>query len=261
MNYWTLRRCLKLQDKEEPVSEEPKDENESLSVDQPIQEEPQEVELMHEFNFVAFNQDITILGAKGSGKSYLATHFLQNFHGMTCFVWDMNHQFSDSRSMVFHNLDDMIEAVKEAKNHPIKCILQDFNKDESQFRKFCRFVFNYGNCICFLDELHSYVGKNKMMKEFNDLILSGRPRGISMICISSRPASIPNNVLSNTSHVFAFRLNLESDTEFLESYVGTEVWQLMNQDKRKKMKELPELEKHSFYYRNMDETSGVIGKI
>ena len=82
-----------------------------------------------------------------------------------------------------------------------------------------------------------------------------------MICISSRPASIPNNVLSNTSHVFAFRLNLESDVEFLESYVGSEVWQLMNKDKRKKMKDLPELEKHTFYYRDMDETSCVIGKI
>jgi len=32
-------------------------------------------------------------------------------------------------------------------------------------------------------------------------------------------------------------------------------------DKRKKMRDAQELEKHSFYYRNMDEDSGVIGKI
>ena len=82
-----------------------------------------------------------------------------------------------------------------------------------------------------------------------------------MISISSRPASLPNNVLSNASHVFSFKLNLESDCEFLESYMGSEVWQLMPVDKRKKMRDAQELEKHSFYYRNMDEDSGVIGKI
>ena len=54
---------------------------------------------------------------------------------------------------------------------------------------------------------------------------------------------------------------METDVEFLESYVGSEVWQLMNKDKRKKMKDHPELEKHTFYYRDMDESSGVIGKI
>jgi DNA helicase HerA-like ATPase len=61
-----------------------------------------------------------------------------------------------------------------------------------------------------IDEVHAYyVTKQKILKEYNDLILSGRPRGISVISISTRPASLPNNVLTNAKHVFTFRLNIE----------------------------------------------------
>ena len=33
---------------------------------------------------------------------------------------------------------------------------------------------------------------SKTIQEYNDLVLSGRPRGISVISISTRPASLPN---------------------------------------------------------------------
>ena len=230
------------------------------SQDEIPQQEVKEVD-MHDFNFVAYNEDIAILGSKGSGKSYLANNLLQNLHGINVYVWDFNHQFHDSRSILFHDLDDMTKTIEEAGTHTIHCILQDYNKEEQQFRKFCKFAFNRGNCVLIIDEVHTYCTKQKIIKEYNDLILSGRPRGVSVISISSRPASLPNNVLSNASHVFSFKLNLESDCEFLESYMGSEVWQLMPVDKRKKMRDSPELEKHSFYYRNMDEDAGVIGKI
>ena len=81
-----------------------------------------------------------------------------------------------------------------------------------------------------IDEVHAYVTKQKIIKEYNDLILSGRPRGISVISISTRPASLPNNVLTNAKHVFTFRLNIESDVKFLEGWLGSEVWQVVQQN-------------------------------
>ena len=92
---------------------------------------------MHDFNFTAYNEDIAILGSKGSGKSYLANELLQNLHGINVYVWDFNHQFHDSRSILFHDLADMTKTIEEAGNHTIHCILQDYNKEEQQFRKFC----------------------------------------------------------------------------------------------------------------------------
>ena len=61
--------------------------------------------------------------------------------------------------------------------------------------------------------------------------------------------------------MFTFRLNLESDVKFLEGWLGSEVWQVVQKNKRNKHIDLPEVPEHSFYYRNMDESEGYIGKI
>ena len=248
------------------MSEEPndiEDNSDALDIaDSAEIKQDEELETVHtdlNFSFVAYNEDIAICGAKGSGKSYLANTLLQSLHGINVFCWDYNSQFHDSRSMVFHNLDEMIEVWKTAKRG--KYILQDYNLSEENFRKFCKFAFNTGNCVVIIDEVHAYVTKQKILKEYNDIILSGRPRGISCVSISTRPASLPNNVLTNAKHVFTFRLNLESDVKFLEGWLGAEVWQVVQKNKRMKHQDLPEVPEHSFYYRNMDESEGYIGKI
>ena len=205
------------------VDSDPKDETD---------ESEKEIEVTQnlDFNFVPYNEDICITGSKGSGKSYLANTLLQNLHGVNVFVWDFNHQMLDSRAIVVHHLDEMIEMFDEVKRG--KYILQDFNKEENQFRKFCKYAFSKGNVVVMIDEVHAYVTKQKIIKEYNDLILSGRPRGISVISISTRPASLPNNVLTNAKHVFTFRLNIESDVKFLEGWLWSEVWQVVQQNKK-----------------------------
>ena len=212
-----------------------------------------------QFNYVAYNEDCVICGAKNSGKSYLANTLLKSLNNITCFVWDFNHQFHDARSMLFNHLDELLEVYDNAKKG--RYILQPFDKSKAAFEKFCDAIFQRGNIVAFFDELHLFTSKQAILKPFNNLILSGRPRGISCISISTRPASLPNNVLSNSQHVFSFRLNLVSDVEFLESWMGDGVWMLLPKDKRKKLIDQAELPEHTFYYRNQDATNGVIGKV
>ena len=140
-------------------------------------------------------------------------------------------------------------------------ILQPHDNSENTFRRFCEEGFKRGNLVLMMDEAHSFLTKQKQLKEFNNIILSGRPRGISCITISSRPASLPNNVLTNAKHVFSFKLNLESDVKFLEGYLGSDVWVLMPPDKRHKLKEEPQLPDYTFFYRDMDTHQGAIGKV
>ena len=210
-------------------------------------------------NFEAYNEDLVICGSKGSGKSYLANELLKSFNNITCIVWDFSFQFHDARSMLFHSLEDLLEVYDKAKRG--RYILQPYDKSQQAFEKLCDAVFERGNCVLFLDELHLFTSKQSIIKPFQNLILSGRPRGVSVISISTRPAQIPNAVLSNASHVFCFRLNIESDVKFLESWMGSEVWQLMPVDKRQKMKDAPVLPEHTFYYRNQSMPNGVIGKV
>ena len=212
-----------------------------------------------QFTFNAYNEDIVITGAKNSGKSYLANTIVKSLNNITCFVWDFNHQFHDSRSMLFNDLDELLDIYDKAKKG--RYILQPFDKSKPMFEKFCNAIFERGNIVAVFDELHLMTSKQAILKPFNNLILSGRPRGISCISISTRSASLPNNVLSNAQHVFAFRLNLQSDVEFLEQWMGEGVWQLLPIDKRKKLQNERELPEHTFYYRNQDAKTGVIGKV
>jgi len=210
------------------------------------------------FDFIAYDQDICILGSKGSGKSYLANQLLKGLNGIHVWVYDFNQQFHSSRAIVFNDLTKMLEVSDSAKRGHY--LLQPHDNSENTFRRFCEEGFKRGNLVLMMDEAHSFLTKQKQLKEFNNIILSGRPRGISCITISSRPASLPNNVLTNAKHVFSFKLNLESDVKFLEGYLGSDIWILMPKDKRHKLKDEAELPEHTFFYRDMDQQSGVIGK-
>ena len=212
-----------------------------------------------DFDFVAYDQDICILGSKGSGKSYLANSIMKSLNGISVWVYDFNFQFHSSRAMVFHDMNELLKVYDSAKRGHY--ILQPYDNSDNTYRRFCSEGFKRGNLCLFMDEAHAFLTKLKQLKEFNNIILSGRPRGISCITISSRPASLPNNVLTNAKHVFAFKLNLESDIKFLEGYLGDDVWILMPKDKRHKLRDEPELPEHTFFYRDMDKSEGVIGKV
>ena len=211
------------------------------------------------FNFIAYEEKIVIVGASGSGKTYLANQIMKGLNGITVWVFDPNYQFHSSRAMVFNDLDEMLKVYDSAKRGHY--ILQPHDSSEYTFRRFNAEAFKRGNITLIEDEIHNWLTKQKVLKEFNQVILSGRPRGVSVISISSRPASCPNHILSNVKHVFAFKLNLESDVKFLEGYLGNDVWILMPPDKRARLKDEPALEEHTFFYRDMDLDHGVLGKV
>ena len=211
------------------------------------------------FNFIAYDEKIVIVGASGSGKTYLANQIMKGLNGITVWVFDPNYQFHSSRAMVFNDLSEMLKVYDSAKRGHY--ILQPHDSSEHTFRRFNAEAFKRGNIVLIEDEIHNWLSKQKVLQEFNQVILSGRPRGISVISISSRPASCPNHILSNVKHVFAFKLNLESDVKFLEGYLGNDVWILMPPDKRARLQDEPALEEHTFFYRDMDLDHGVLGKV
>jgi Cdc6-like AAA superfamily ATPase len=211
------------------------------------------------FNFIAYDEKIVIVGASGSGKTYLANEIMKGLNGISVWVFDPNYQFHSSRAMVFHDLAELLKVYDSAKRGHY--ILQPHDSSEHTFRRFNAEAFKRGNLVLIEDEIHNWLSKQKVLKEFNQVILSGRPRGISVISISSRPASCPNHILSNVKHVFAFKLNLESDVKFLEGYLGNDVWVLMPPDKRARLKDEPALEKYTFFYRDLDMDHGVLGKV
>ena len=213
---------------------------------------------MVEWDFTCFNEDCIIVGMKGGGKTYLANELLHGLKNIPVIVFDFNWGFHDSRAVVVHNLQEVFKIFDEHKSH---VIFQPYDKSQAVFESFCAQIFARSNLVTIIDETHQYCSKQRILKPYNDLILSGRPRGISVISISSRPANLSNNALTNARHIFAFRLNLQSDVEFLQSWLGDQAWELLPQEQRKKNQDAPELPEHSFYYRDTEKGAGMVGKI
>jgi len=211
-----------------------------------------------DFNYTAYNEDIIIVGKKSSGKTYLANHILRAFTNVSIIVYDFQWSFHDSRAVVVHNITEVFKVFDAGQKH---VIFQPYDKSETAFVQYCEGIFERFNCVALIDEAHVHVSKMKTLKAYNNLILTVRTRGISVISISSRPANLPNNALTNSRHIFAFKLNLESDIKFLQSWLGDQAWELLPKEQRKKNIEMDELPEHSFYYRDTEKGAGMVGKI
>ena len=65
-----------------------------------------------DWDFTAYNEDCVIVGMKGSGKTYLANEILRGLSNVNVIVYDFNWQFSESRAVVIHNIDELFKASK-----------------------------------------------------------------------------------------------------------------------------------------------------
>ena len=109
----------------------PDEEALDVAIDEPVPKTKQLVRSREvSFNFVAYDEKITILGASGSGKSYLANAIMKSLNGVSVWVYDFNAQFSSSRALMFHDLDDMLKVFDDAKRGHY--ILQPFDNRHQQ---------------------------------------------------------------------------------------------------------------------------------
>jgi len=201
------------------------------------------------FQYAPYKEDICIVGAKGKGKTERAKRVLETIPDIPYWIWDTSDNFEPYGSLV-HRVEDLQYG---------QYVLQAHDKGEKSFAKFVNKAFTLRNIVIVIDELHHYVSKQKSSTELYNLVLSGRNRGISSIFITTRPASIPNWILSNITHVFAYPLFLQSDIEwFKDNFFGNEAWLLLSKDKRKGFFTSPDdydvLPDYSYIYRKDGDT-------
>ena len=87
------------------------------------------------FNFIAYEEKIVIVGASGSGKTYLANEIMKGLNGISVWCYDFNFQFHSSRAMVFHDMNELLKVYDSAKRGHY--ILQAHDNSENTFRRFC----------------------------------------------------------------------------------------------------------------------------
>ena len=206
----------------------------------------------HPFNFSPFQDDVLIVGKKGEGKTEKGKQITTTIPEIPYWIWDYSNKFQGFGHLV-HSLDQLAYG---------QFVIQATDKSKENYGRFLDKAFNeFSNLVIITDELHQYTNKNEVFQPLYHFILSGRNRGLNSIFMTTRPQSVPNYILTNISHLFAYRLSLQSDIDWLKDYIGQEAWLLIPKDKRKFYVE-PEapdvLPKFSYIYRNMDDAKPYI---
>lgn len=200
------------------------------------------------FRYSPFEEDICVVGGKGRGKTTRVKWILSLIKNLPYWVYDFNSQYTGFGSIV-HKVKDLKVG---------QMIFQPYDKSYDTFIKFCNKAFTQRNLVLVFEEIHQYVTKQRACPELYSVVMTGRNYGLSSIFVSTRPASLPNWILSNSNHCFAYGLNNMGDIVWLNDYIGDKAWLLLPPDKRKKLQTEPPLQLHSCIYRNQLETESYI---
>jgi hypothetical protein len=195
------------------------------------------------FSYDPLDEDVLIFGKGGTGKSHaLQNLVLNSIKREPWWLFDGDWRDSVSGARVVHNVKDLPYG---------QAILQPHDKSLATFDDFCKKADSWSNLVVAVEEAHLYTGKYKIKSPyFEKIIKAGRPKGISFVCISRRPQMIHNDILSDGDHIFCFAMELTSDYEYMEEWVGEKIWLLRAPEQRKKLKNEPATKEHTGLYYN-----------
>jgi len=200
------------------------------------------------FNWKPLEEDIFITGKKGEGKTSRCKRILDLIPNLAYWIWSPQRPIEN-----YGSYGHIVREVNQMQHGHYIYAGNDWS-DEAFVRFLRRAFTQFRNIVLVLDDIHERTTKQSIIKELRNLVLSGRNRGISSIFITTSPKSIPNYILGNISHVFAYQMVLESDIEWLQkNLIGPDAWILIPKDKRKIFNGVEDtniLPKYSYVYRN-----------
>jgi len=199
------------------------------------------------FSWSPYYEDIGIFGKKGEGKTTRAKQILDLIPNLPRWIW--------SPQRPLENYSGYGEPVNNIEDLKYGAYLFNGNYTRENFKLFCNRAFNHiRNIVLVIDDVHEQCTKQFISPEFEHLILSGRNRGISNIFISPTPSKVHNSILSQCSHIFSYKLTLQTQIEWLrDNFYGNEAWLLLSKDLRNKFytgeNDPDQLPKFSYLYR------------
>jgi hypothetical protein len=179
--------------------------------------------------YIARSEHVFIAGKTGSGKSYLAERYL---------VTEKHVVMLDTKGETLMRIEDKKPMWSGVKDEDIDlCLsLEDLNNvtkekviyvpdpremNEESYNAFFKWIYDRKNTIVWIDELTSVCpSPMKMPLSLMDIYARGRSRKTTAWALTQRPVGVPGMCISQSSHVFGFSLNKESDRKRLVDDTG-----------------------------------------
>lgn len=194
------------------------------------------------------SEHVFIAGGTGSGKTCLASSYLANYNNVvvldTKAMFDNWNYMTDKELTIVDTLSD-IQLVKTPKiiYRPIFSELND-----EYYNKFFSWIYRRRNTIVLIDEAMQISPNPQVLPEWlRGCLQRGRQKNIGIWSLTQRPKSISPLFLSESTHMFIFRLNMEQDREKVVSVAGHKEF-------------LVKPEKYCFWYLNLVDDNGRVVK-
>lgn len=166
---------------------------------------------------IGVDERALLVGKTGSGKTTLARSLIANRPYLV--VMDTKAEIDLPGMRVVSGIDDL-RRIKSDDPSPV-VYRPDVTAGRDDHDLMLRWVYERGNTTLYVDEVLAIMEDAPTAPPYYRAILSrGRSRNIRTISATQRPASIPLLLLSETDHVFLFRLQLEEDRRRMAAIIG-----------------------------------------
>ena len=156
------------------------------------------------------NRHAFVAGRSQEGKTTLVKSFINSLPRVVLHDRKMEHRNFAMRNgyKIVHQPD----TLKMLLDKGIKRIIyQPKDPSMDDFNEVCRIIFYTGNITFVIDEAASYCSTSRVPYHCGELLRLGSGRGIGVISLSQRPRYIDNVMLSESSLIISFNLNLDTD--------------------------------------------------
>jgi len=161
-----------------------------------------------------------IFGKRGSGKSYLAAHMLDQHDRFI--VYDTLHEYRNG--VVFDDRFLLARFWRERyRADKFKIIYRPTQPIEEE-AIISEWAWLCGDLCYLVEEIDNYCTSYKPTSEFfSHIIQRGRHKNITLIGVTQRPYGIPRILTSQAKEICIFRTNEPRDREYLKALLGQEI--------------------------------------
>ena len=160
------------------------------------------------------NERIFICGMTGSGKTEFAKRFLPFyprivFHDREFGNSDLIQQYHFTP---VHDPETLLMYIQKGKKRILYQPAQGGEKEGVEdFNRVCEIVFKTQNIALMVDEVSSVVSGQNAPYWFGEIQRLGRKYNVGCISLTQRPMKLDQTLLSESEHMFIFKLKMDQD--------------------------------------------------